>query len=52
MSVDDRPVVQLGFNGAVQRIRGPEGSCVPLTVRKASDQQVAQVVVCRRRVSG
>jgi hypothetical protein len=52
VSVDSRPVVQLGFNGAVQRIRGPEGSCVPLTVRRASDQQVAEVMVCRRRVTG
>jgi hypothetical protein len=52
LSVDGRPVTELGFVGSIQRIRGPEGSCVPLTVRKAEDGRVMQTVVCRRRVRG
>lgn len=51
LSVDGRPVTELGFNGSIQRIRGPEGSCIPLTVRKA-DGRLTQTVVCRSRVRG
>ena len=52
LSVDGQPVTELGFRGAIQNIRGPEGSCVPLVVRRASDQQVSEVSVCRRRIQG
>lgn len=34
--VDGQPVVELGFAGAVQRIRGPEGSRLVLGVRRGS----------------
>jgi hypothetical protein len=52
LSVDGQPVSELGFRGAIQNIRGPEGSCVPLVVRRASDQQVSEISVCRRRIQG
>ena len=52
LSVDGQPVTELGFRGAIQNIRGPEGSCVPLVVRRASDQQVSEISVCRRRIQG
>jgi hypothetical protein len=50
ISVDGRAVTELGFNGAVQRIRGPEGSCVPIVVRRSDPQQVTEILVCRRRI--
>jgi len=52
LSIDGQGVVELGFNGAVQHIRGPEGSCVPLLIRRASDRSVLTVTVCRQRVRG
>jgi C-terminal processing protease CtpA/Prc len=52
ISVDGRKVLDLGFNGTIQRIRGPEGSCIPLTVRRSHDQSVTTITVCRRRVQG
>jgi len=52
LAIEGQPVGELGFAGAIQRIRGPEGSCIPLTVRRAADEQVQQVTACRRRVQG
>jgi hypothetical protein len=47
--VDGQPVVTLGFDTAIQLIRGPEGSTVVLTIRRA-DGSVAEVPVVRRPV--
>jgi hypothetical protein len=52
VSVDGHGVTELGFNGAIQRIRGPEGSCVPIVVRKSGSEQMSDILVCRRRIQG
>ncbi len=52
LSIDGRSVLELGFNGAVQHIRGPEGTCVPLMIRRAADRSVVTLTVCRQRVRG
>lgn len=49
LRVDGAPVAQLGFDGAVQRIRGPEGSQVLLGVRRAGGAE-ADVPVTRKLV--
>lgn len=56
--IDGRPVVDMGFTNAVQRIRGPEGSRLVLGVRKASTAgtggsaaPVVDIPVTRRRIS-
>ena len=51
LSVDGIPVVKLGFNGCIQRIRGPEGSTVLLAVRKAGGEEI-QLEVYRRKIRG
>ncbi len=55
--IDGRPVVELGFADAVQRIRGPEGSRLVLGVRKASaggteesTPPIVDITVTRRRI--
>jgi hypothetical protein len=48
-SVDGTPVGTLGFEGTVQRIRGPEGSTVRLQVRSGGGE-LREVVVTRRRI--
>jgi len=55
--IDGRPVVELGFTDAVQRIRGPEGSQLVLGVRRASaagtggsPAPVVDITVTRRRI--
>lgn len=57
LSIDGRPVVELGFPEAVQLIRGPEGSRVRLGVRKAlppdspgGQPPLIDVIVTRRRL--
>ena len=52
LTIDGRAVTELGFQGAIQHIRGPEGSCIPIGVRKSADEQVTEIVVCRRRIQG
>jgi hypothetical protein len=52
LSIDGRSVLELGFNGAVQHIRGPEGTCVPMTIRRAADRSLITITVCRQRVRG
>jgi hypothetical protein len=52
LSIDGRSVLELGFNGAVQHIRGPEGTCVPMTIRRAADRSLITMSVCRQRVRG
>lgn len=52
LAIDGVKVTELGFEGAIGRIRGPEGSIVVLTVRKAGASDAADVPVPRRRVKG
>ena len=47
--VDGQQVIDLGFTGAIERIRGPEGTTVRLTVRRASGEEV-EFTVPRRRI--
>ena len=51
-AVDGVPVAGLGFEGSVQRIRGPENTSVVLLVKKASGGEATNVSVVRRRVQG
>jgi C-terminal processing protease CtpA/Prc len=48
--VDGQDVTVLGFEQAIQRIRGPEGSSVILGVRKAGGGEPIDIVVTRRRI--
>ncbi len=51
LAVDGIPVVKLGFNGSIQKIRGPEGTTVLLAVRKAGGKEI-QLEVFRRKIRG
>ena len=51
LSVDGRPVTDVGFKGAIEMIRGPEGSTVILGLRRAGGP-VVSVPVPRRLVRG
>ncbi|UQA63380.1 carboxypeptidase regulatory-like domain-containing protein [Polyangium aurulentum] len=50
--IDGVPVVELGFDRAIQSIRGPEGSTVELVVRKGGEGEPGVVVVRRKRIRG
>jgi hypothetical protein len=55
LRIDGVPVVELGFGGSINRIRGPENSRVVLSVRRgqagdAGSGPVVDVVVTRRRI--
>jgi len=50
LSVDGMSVVDLGFGGSINRIRGPEGSTVLLTIRKAGTDKTVGMVVQRKRI--
>jgi protocatechuate 3,4-dioxygenase beta subunit len=50
LGVDGLSVVDLGFGGSIERIRGPEGSTVTLTVRKAGAEMPIDMVVQRKRI--
>lgn len=50
VGIDGVAVKEIGFEGSVQRIRGPEGSKVVLTVRKGGAEPAVDVVVFRRRI--
>jgi len=47
LRVDGIPVAELGMSAAIERIRGPEGSVVALTVRRVLDGSVGEVAVPR-----
>ncbi|HZO14164.1 MAG TPA: carboxypeptidase regulatory-like domain-containing protein, partial [Polyangiaceae bacterium] len=49
IAIEGVPVAEIGFAGAVQRIRGPEGSSVTLTIRKGTGDTLT-LEVLRRRV--
>lgn len=49
MAVEGVPVRTLGFEGTIQRIRGPEGSVVHLTVVR-DDAGAVEIAVPRRRI--
>ncbi|MCC6899219.1 MAG: carboxypeptidase regulatory-like domain-containing protein [Polyangiaceae bacterium] len=50
LAVDGASVVTLGFEGTIQRIRGPEGTSVSLLVRRGDGGAPGPVVVVRRRI--
>jgi hypothetical protein len=50
VAVEGIPVVELGFAGSVDRIRGPEGTTVTLTIRSGDDPATRTVVVIRKRI--
>ena len=50
LEVEGRPVGELGLQGAVEAIRGPEGTTVGLTVRQG--EAVRQLQVPRRLIRG
>jgi len=50
LEVEGRPVAELGLGGAVELIRGPEGTAVRLTIRRGDATMT--VVVPRRLVRG
>jgi protocatechuate 3,4-dioxygenase beta subunit len=53
LSIDGTSVTELGgFGGAIQKIRGPEGTKVTLLVQRKAGDSAAPVVVVRRRISG
>jgi hypothetical protein len=52
VAIDGTPVKGLGFEDAVQKIRGPEGTTVVLLVKKQSGGDPVAVDVVRRRVQG
>jgi C-terminal processing protease CtpA/Prc len=49
LAVDGRTIAETGFEGAVQRIRGAEGTTVVLRVRRA-DGRESDVVATRTPV--
>ncbi len=52
LAIDGVKVTDLGFEGSIGRIRGPEGSTVVLTVRKAGSAEAQAIAVPRRRIQG
>lgn len=52
LAVDGVSVEELGFKGTIDRIRGPEGTTVDLTVRRAESGETDVMTVERRIVRG
>jgi membrane-associated protease RseP (regulator of RpoE activity) len=50
LAVDGTPVTELGFQGSIERLRGPEGSTVMITVRRAGTNAIVDLRVPRRRI--
>jgi hypothetical protein len=50
MRVDGIALAALGMQAAIERLRGPEGSSVVVTIRRPPDDTTQDVVVTRRRV--
>jgi hypothetical protein len=50
VGIDGFVVAEIGFEQAVQRIRGPEGSSVALVVRRAAGGEPVEILVTRRRI--
>jgi uncharacterized GH25 family protein len=50
LAVDGDSVVDLGFQGSIERIRGPEGSTVRLRVRRAESGEIQEIDVPRRPI--
>jgi membrane-associated protease RseP (regulator of RpoE activity) len=48
--IDGTLVTELGFIGAIQRIRGPEGTQVLISVRKAGQSSVKELRVSRKKI--
>ena len=51
LDVDGEAVVELGFQGSIERIRGPEGSTVRLRVRRNESGDIEEIAVSRRRIT-
>jgi hypothetical protein len=49
LEIDDRPVSQLGLGGAVEALRGPEGTTVYLLVRRSGSELLVMVPRQRNR---
>ncbi|HEX6767311.1 MAG TPA: carboxypeptidase regulatory-like domain-containing protein [Polyangiaceae bacterium] len=52
LAVEGVAVAEIGMDGAIQRIRGPEGTTVSLLIQRVNAAQPTVVVVPRRRVRG
>jgi S1-C subfamily serine protease len=50
LEIDGTPVTSLGFEGAINRIRGPENSEVALKIRRQGSDAALIVRVPRRRI--
>jgi Carboxypeptidase regulatory-like domain/PDZ domain len=50
LAIDGTTVVEMGFEAAIQRIRGPEGTTVALWVRPANGGELTTIIVVRRRI--
>jgi hypothetical protein len=50
LRIDGRPVTELGFTGSIQAIRGPEGTQVLISVRKAGQTSVTDLSVPRKKI--
>jgi len=50
LAVDGVAVTELGFGGAIERIRGREGSTLVLRVRRAGAEAEEDLVVIRKRI--
>lgn len=50
LAVDGVPITELGFGGAIERIRGPEGSTLVLRIRRAGADSDEEIVVTRKRI--
>ncbi|MCC6558804.1 MAG: carboxypeptidase regulatory-like domain-containing protein [Polyangiaceae bacterium] len=52
LTIDGAPVTELGFEGSIERIRGPEDSVVRLSVQRGGAGDPVEIPVRRRRIRG